>query len=232
MQRAAQPQAVAEAQQSSRSVGGHAEPSLAADPWAQDVGVPAGYNPWSAGLGGLQPQQEQHSSGTEKSLGLDPARGSRLAQVEGGTASHRVSQLNPAAGEYLGSGPVHQPQAAEQPGNRAPAACSNIWGAQGLFGLPAASHAPQTPLWAASMGAEPPSMPSRPAPEGTQWTALQQPLQAAPGSVDWGHGASPPFSDAPLFLSSMMQQVRALSTFHLSSTLSFATLPPSLLFPM
>lgn len=218
-----QPQAAAEAQQASQPVAGEAEPNLAADPWAQDVGVPAGYNPWSVGLGGLQP----HSGGTGASIGPDPARGSRSTQVEGGLAIRRVSQLNPAAGEYLGSGPVHQPQAVEQPGSRAPAASSNIWGAQGLFGLPAASHAPQTPLWAASMGAEPPSVPSRPAPEGTRWTALQQPFQAAPGPVDWGHGASPPFSDAPLFLSSMMQQVKALSIFRLSSTLSLMALPPS-----
>ena len=215
MQHSAQHHTVAEPQQALQPAAGDAEPNLAADPWAQDIGVPAGYNPWSIGLGGLQPKQEQHSSGTGASFGLESARGSGLTQVEGGAVSHRVSQLNPAAGEYLGSGPVHLPQAAmQQPSSRAPAASSNIWGAQGLFGPPAVSHAPQTALWAASMGTEQPSVTSRPVAESTQWTALQQPHQANSGPVDWGHGASPPFSDAPLFLSSMMQQVRSPSTLH------------------
>ncbi len=212
MQHAVQHLAAAEPQQASQPAAGDLEPNLAADPWAQDVSVPAGYNPWSIGLGGLQPKQEQHSSGTGASFGLESARGSGLTQLAGGAANHRVSQLNPAAGEYLGSGPVNPPQAAEQPSSRAPAASSNIWGAQGLFGPPAASHAPQPPLWAASMGTEQPSVTGRPAPESTQWTTLQQPVQATSGPVDWGHGASPPFSDAPLFLSSMMQQVRPLCT--------------------
>ena len=212
MQHAAQHRAAAEPQQASQPAAGDPEPNLAADPWAQDVTVPVGYNPWSIGLGGLQPQQDQHSSTAGTSFGQEPARNSGLTQVEGGAAIHIVSQLNPAAGEYLGSGPVHVPQAAEQPtSSRSPAASSNIWGAQGLFGPPAASHAPQAPLWAASMGAQLPGMTTRPAAESAQWTSLQLSLQAVSGPLDWGHGASPPFSDAPLCLSSMMQQVRALS---------------------
>ena len=214
MQHVVQHQAAPEPQPASQPAAGDSEPNLAADPWAQDVTVPAGYNPWSIGLGGLQPQQEPHSSAAGTSFGQEPARSSGLTQVEGGMAVPRVSQLNPAAGEYLGSGPVHALQAVEQPSSRAPAAASNIWGAQGLFGPPAASHAPQHPQWAASRGAELPSMTSRPAAESAQWTPLQPPVQAASRPLDWGHGASPPFSDAPLFLSSMMQQVRALSSFH------------------
>ena len=211
MQHVVQHQPAAEHQQDSQPAAGGPEPSLAANPWAQDVRVPAGYNPWSVGLGGLQPQQKQHSSSMGAHLGQEPGRGSGLGQAEGGAPNHVVSRLNPAAGEYLGSGPVHAPQAAEQPSSRAPAASSNIWGAQGLFGPPAASPAPHAPLWAASLGAELPGMTGRPAAESTQWTPLQPPLQATSGPLDWGHGASPPFLDAPLFLSSMMQQVRLTS---------------------
>jgi len=180
------------------------EPKLAADPWAQDVRVPTGYNPWSIGLGGLQPHQEPPSSAITL-VGREHARGTEL-QTEGPRASHVVSQLNPAAGEYLGSGPVLPSPAADLPSSRAPAASSNIWGAQGLFGPPAASHASQASQWAASSGMQ---LPSRPASDCSQWMAMQPPMQASSGPLDWGQGASPPFADAPLFLSSMMQQVRA-----------------------
>ena len=208
MQPAAQHQAAAEHQRVLQPAAGDPEPSLAADPWAQDVRVPAGYNPWSIGLGGLQPQRQQQHSSSTGAPQQEPARGSVLGQAEGTAANHVVSRLNPAAGEYLGRGTVHAQQAAEQPSSsRAPAASSNIWGAQGLFGPPAASPAPQAPFWAASLGAELPSMTGRPATESAQWTPLQPPPQATSGPLDWGHGASPPFADAPLFLSSMMQQV-------------------------
>ena len=141
-----------------------------------------------------------------------------------------VSQLNPAAGEYLGSGPVPMPAPGPGPGqlpaaavpgtSRAPPVppSSNIWGAQGLFGAPpTVPHDPQPPQWGASSSGQQQQPQASASPAGAvssrQWSLsghLQQPALATSGPLDWGQGASPPFSDAPLFLSSMMQQVSSI----------------------
>ena len=237
-------------------------PDLAADPWGQHARAAAGhaFNPWSTGFGGLQPDQVQHSAGHGavggSVSGEQAARDSSSmpqAADKGAPPLRLVSQLNPAAGEYLGSGPVPMPAPGPAPGptvpsgaalasSRAPPAppSSNIWGAQGLFGgPPAVPHAPQPAQWGASSGQQQQPQPSA-SPAGavssSQWSLpgpLQQPVLATSGPLDWGQGASPPFSDAPLFLSSMMQQASTILadillvtvTCLMSATLKFFTAP-------
>lgn len=214
-------------------------PDLAADPWSQHAGPAGGhaFNPWSTGFGGLQPDQAQHSVshgavGGSVS-GVQAVRGSSsMGQASNDAPPLRVvSQLNPAAGEYLGSGPVPMPAHGPGPGpGQGPAAAapassrappvppsSNIWGAHGLFGAPPiVPQAPQPPHWDATSSGQQHQPQTSASPAGaassSQWSLLgplQQPMLATSGPLDWGQGASPPFSDAPLFLSSMMQQVSA-----------------------
>lgn len=199
-------------------------PTLAADPWAQDVSVPVGYNPWSIGFGGLQPhqQQQQQAGSPLRSTGSQLARGSSDRPLELAAPCQLISQLNPAAGEYMGSGPVLAPHAAAAVASSRVPLTSNIWGAQGLFGPPAASHAPQAPQWGAPAGSQHFEFSGTSAAESGPWAvsgAMRRPALATPGPLDWGQGASPPFSDAPLFLSSMMQQVSASSALHLLQAL-------------
>ena len=222
------------------SSGAPALPDLAADPWSQHARAAGGhaFNPWSTGFGGLQPGQVQHSVSHGalggSGIGVQAARGSSsVGQASDDAPPLRlVSQLNPAAGEYLGSGPVPMPAPGPGPGQvsiaAAPASSrappvpsnSNIWGEQGLFGAPfTALHDPQPPQWGASSSGQQQQQqlqasasPARAA-SSSQWTLsgpLQQPILATSGPLDWGQGASPPFSDAPLFLSSMMQQASTI----------------------
>jgi hypothetical protein len=217
-QHAAQQQA--ETQAALHSQAASPAPSLAANPWAPGVNVAAGHNPWSTGLGGLQPQVLQQGSSAAGAPTLQ-AGSSNGRAAESARPVPFVSQLNPAAGEFLAGGvPAPAPQAPPEVASSRPLcslpASSNIWGAQGLWGPPAASHALQEPQWAPSPALQELSAAGVNAPGGvSHWAspaAVPGPGLAASAALDWGQGASPPFSDAPLFLSSMMQQVITNST--------------------
>lgn len=218
-QHAAQQQAATQAALQSQAAS--PAPSLAANPWAPGANAAAGHNPWSTGLGGLQPQVLQQGSSAAEAPALHTASSSSGRAAESARPAPFVSQLNPAAGEFLAGGvPAAAPQAppeiaSSRPLNSLPAS-SNIWGAQGLWGAPAASHALQAPQWAPSPALQELSAAGVNAPGGVcQWAspaAVPEPSLTTSAALDWGQGASPPFSDAPLFLSSMMQQVIIKST--------------------
>lgn len=209
-QHAAQQQA--ETQAALQSQAASPAPSMTANPWAPGVNVAAGHNPWSTGLGGLQPQVLQQGS-SAAGAPAPQTGGSSGRAAESVRPVPFVSQLNPAAGEFLAGGaPAPAPQASPEIGSSRPLpASSNIWGAQGLWGPPAASHALQEPQWAPT-----PALQELSAAEVNALgrvcqfaspATVPEPGLATSVALDWGQGASPPFSDAPLCLSSMMQQV-------------------------
>ena len=190
---------LAHIEQQPNSSGAPPLPDLAADPWSQHAQAAGGhaFNPWSTGFGGLQPDQAQHSVSRGAVGGsvseVQAARGSSsMGQASYDAPPLRlVSQLNPAAGEYLGSGPVPMPAPGPGPGqvtvaaaaapasSRAPAVppSSNIWGAQGLFGgPPAAPHVPQPPHWGATSSGQQHQPQTSASPAGaarsSQWSPL------------------------------------------------------------
>ncbi len=175
--------------QEASSAGPALPDSLFGDPWA-NLNVPGGGNPWSL----------------RGDLGFAPGP---VNGIDIASAAARVSQLNPSAGVFnaQGSGlsPAAFPAQAPQPLPHA----TQVHGVQHGLGaqLPAAS--PAAPgaggsIWGA------PGM-SAAAASATGWSSgfsalrEQAPLPQGGDAGVWG--ASPPFNDAPAFLSSLMQQV-------------------------
>lgn len=179
------------AQERSGSAGPALPDSLFGDPWA-GLTRPGGGNPWS--LHGV--------------LGSPAAPPSAAAAVRKDvtSAAKHVSQLNPSAGVFNAQGSaaashVAFPAQAPQPAPHA----TQVQGVQ--HGLDRASSGMGGSIWGA------PGMSGAVA-SGSGWSSGFQALSSqgtnggAPSHGDgsvWG--ASPPFNDAPAFLSSLMQQV-------------------------
>ncbi|BDA48480.1 hypothetical protein COCOBI_12-1590 [Coccomyxa sp. Obi] len=179
------------AQERSGNAGPALPDSLFGDPWA-GLNRPGGGNPWSL-------------HGDLGSPEATPAAPAAVRKDIASAAAH-VSQLNPSAGVFNAQGAaaashVAFPAQAPQPAPHA----TQVQGVQ--HGLDRASSGMGGSIWGA------PGM-SGAAASGSGWSSGFQALSSqgsnggAPSHGDgsvWG--ASPPFNDAPAFLSSLMQQV-------------------------